>query len=178
MHLQINRFFALALAALLALAAFSATPQSALAQDNKLAEQYGVEVTQPEGWEKSSGNEKAVAVFTEPKTQSQFEVVPTKLMTADVSEVFFNTFHKTLTESTFERVGEPSTKELFGDKNAKETIYKFNHSGVTLKVHVVSFLRGTTAWLVVGYMEEKEEGNIKPLFDSMITNLKFSDKGE
>ena len=168
-----HRFLALVLAAMMA-TAFVTTATTVMAQDDKVtSEEYAVEVPKPAGWEQTSGNEKAVAVFTEPQTQSQIEIVPTKLMTPDVAEVFFNTFHKTLTESTFERIGEPEVKELYGDKTAKETIYRFTHSGVTLKVRVISFIRGTTAWLVVGYMQDKEEEKIKPQFDSVVKGLVF-----
>jgi len=168
MQKEVARIIALGIAA-----TFVFTAAVASAQDEKvISDEYGVEVSKPKGWEKSTGNEKAVAVFSEPKSQSQIEVVPAKLMTAEVAEVFFNTFHKTLTESSFEKVGETVPKDVKGIK-AQETTYKFTHSGVTLKVCVVSFTRDTTAWLVVGYMQDKEEAKIKPQFDALLDGMVF-----
>ncbi len=175
MRRHLVRSFAPALtAAFTLMALMTALSATAAAQDeNKITnEEHGVELQKPKGWEENSGNEKAVAVFIEPKSQSQIEIVPTRLMTADVAEVFFGTFHKTLTESTFEKIGETTDKEYGGNK-AQETTYRFTHSGVTLKVYVVSFIRDTTAWLVVGYMQDKEESKIKPQFEALINGMVF-----
>jgi len=146
---------------------------SAFAQDNIESKEYGVTLSKPSGWEQTTGNEKAVAVFTHSATQSQIEVVPTKLMTAEVADVFFDTFHKTLTESNFERVGD-TREEKIGDVTGKRTEYKFTHSGVVLKVHVFGFVKDNTSWLVVGYMQEAEEKNILPTFTTTVESMKFN----
>lgn len=151
-----------------------ATMHDAHAQgDNKVVNgDYKVEVSKPKDWEKSAGNDKAVAVFTDPSTQSQIEVVPTKLMTPDVAEVFFNTFDKTLTESGFAKDGEAKDATI-GAHKGKQSSFKFSHSGVNLRVHVFSFVRKSTAWIVVGYMQEESEAKIKKQFDWTIENMKF-----
>ncbi len=152
------------------------TPTAVHAQDGKAVANadYKVEVAKPKNWEQSTGNEKAVAIFTDPKTQSQIEVVPTKLMTPDVSDVFFETFHKTLTESNFNKDGETKQQKI-GDYEGKLTAYNFSHSGVTLRVHVFSFVRESTAWLVVGYMQDNVQKDIEPQFRWTIENMKFSE---
>lgn len=167
----------LALALVLALSAASMTltfaPAEVVAQDGVIKnDDYGVEITKPKDWETDAGNEKALTVFTHPGTQSQIEVVPTKLMTADVAEVFFNTFYKTLADSNFER--ENQKDDTIGTMTGKRTTYKFDHSGVTLKVHVFSFVRDTTAWLVVGYWQDSEAKTGEAAFKSTIESLKFS----
>lgn len=126
----------------------------ALAQDGKVTnEEFGVEIQKPKDWQSFAGNEKAVAVFQHPVTQSQIEIVPTKLMTPDVADVFFSTFHKTLTESSFEQ--EEQKKEKIGDYEGTTTTYKFTHAGVTLQVMVFQFVRESTAWIVVGYLQSQ-----------------------
>ena len=145
---------------------------AAVAQDKVTSEEHNVEISKPNGWEQTSGNEKAVAVFTHNATQSQIEIVPTKLMTKDVSDVFFNTFHKTLTESNFEQVGAPKD-ETKGGQAGKHTVYKFTHSGVELKVHVFGFTRETTSWLVVGYMQAAEETTIMDAFNKTLESMTF-----
>ncbi len=172
------RFQYLALACLAAfalttssLAAFEPTP--AAAQEETITDDdYGVEVKQPKNWEKATGNAKAVAIFTHTQTQSQIEIVPTKLMTPDVADVFFNTFHKTLVESGFAEKNK--SEEKVGDFNGKRTIYEFVHSGVTLSVHVFSFVNKSTAWIVVGYMQaEKDADTLLKDYEWAISNIKF-----
>jgi hypothetical protein len=174
MQQKISRALWLGAFALSLLTSAALLPSAALAQDEKVNNaEYSVEVTRPAGWEQSTGNEKAVAIFTDPKTQSQIEVVPTRLMTADVSDVFFSTFHKTLAESNFTQDGDPSQVKI-GEIDGKLTVYKFTHSGVTLRVHVFSFVRDTTAWLVVGYMQDTAQEQIEPLYRETIEKMKFT----
>jgi hypothetical protein len=176
MHRIIPRSLWLAALALaLSTTALSAwAPTTAQAQEEKVSNSdYNVEIVKPTGWEQSTGNEKAVAIFTDPKTQSQIEVVPTKLMTAEVSDVFFDTFHKTLTESNFNKDGETSQVKI-GEVDGKLTVYKFAHSGVNLQIHVFSFVRESTAWLVVGYMQDTVQKDIEPIYKSTIEKMKFT----
>jgi hypothetical protein len=143
---------------------------TASAQDI-INEEHGVTIQPPKDWEETRGNEKAVAVFTHPSTQSQIEVVPTKLMTADVADVFFSTFHKTLTESNF--TGSASEDKTYGTVSGKLYTYSFSHSGVNLEVRVFQFVKDTTAWLIVGYMQKEESADVLPAFEGTIEKLTF-----
>ncbi|MBA2663271.1 MAG: hypothetical protein H0U74_13370 [Bradymonadaceae bacterium] len=145
----------------------------AVAQDAKPIdnEEFGVTITPPAKWEVTQGNEKAVANFKHRGSQSQIEVVGTKLMAQDVSDVFFSTFHKTLTESNFEQVKQEEA--TIGSQKGTETTYKFTHSGVTLEVVIFQFLRESTAWLVVGYMQDVEKEKYVEDFKSVVKNMKF-----
>lgn len=133
--------------------------------------EFGVTVTPPAKWEVTQGNDKAVANFKHRGSQSQIEVVGTKLMTSDVADVFFKTFHKTLKESNFEETGQSET--TLGDHKGTQTSYKFTHSGVTLEVVIFQFLRDNTAWLVVGYMQDVDKDKYLPDFNSVVQNIKF-----
>ena len=134
---------------------------------------FGVKITPPAKWEVTQGNDKAIANFKHRGSQSQIEVVGTKLMTPDVADVFFKTFHKTLQESNFEE----SKKEddiAIGDLKGTQTQYKFTHSGVTLSVVIYQFLRENTAWLVVGYMQDVDKDKYMADFKSVVENIKFN----
>lgn len=150
-----------------------ATSSVAFAQDSKPVEneEFGVTITPPDKWEVTQGNDKAVANFKHRGSQSQIEVVGTKLMTPDVSDVFFKTFHKTLMESNFEEVKSEEV-EIAGTKGT-QTSYKFTHSGVTLEVVIFQFLKDSTAWLVVGYMQDVDKDKYIGDFKSVIENMKF-----
>ena len=144
----------------------------ASAQDDKVVnDEYKVEVFKPKEWQQSTGNEKAVAIFTHPVSQSQIEVVPTKLMTPDVANVFFSTFHKTLTESSFEQQSQAQDK--IGDYEGTKTTYKFTHASVTLQVVVFQFVRESTAWLVVGYMQQTDGDKVKEAYRWTIQKIDF-----
>lgn len=162
------RFFVVLLVAL----AFSAV---AFAQDAGPVEneEFGVTVTPPAGWEVGSSDDKAVANFKHRGSQSQIQVIGTKLMNAEVADVFFSTFHKTLTESNFEQVSEESN--TIGGLEGTEIRYEFTHSGVTLEVMVFEFLQDHTAWLVIGYMQDSERENHEDDFTSVIENLSFDE---
>lgn len=150
---------------------FSAT---AFAQDDAAPvenEEFGVTVTPPAKWEVTQGNDKAVANFKHRGSQSQIEVVGTKLMTSDVADVFFKTFHKTLKESNFEETG--TEDATIGDHKGEQTSYKFTHSGVTLEVVIFQFLRENTAWLVVGYMQDVDKDKYIKDFTSVVENIQF-----
>lgn len=144
---------------------------SAFAQEAVENEEFGVSVTPPAKWEVTQGNDKAVANFKHAGSQSQIEVVGTKLMTPDVADVFFKTFHKTLKESNFDETGTQDT--TVGDHKGKQTTYKFTHSGVTLEVVIFQFLRDNTAWLVVGYMQDVDKDKYIGDFTSVVQNIKF-----
>lgn len=146
---------------------------TAFAQENAPVEneEYGVTVTPPAKWEVTQGNDKAIANFKHSGSQSQIEVVGTKLMTPDVADVFFKTFHKTLKESNFDETGSEET--TIGDRKGTQTSYKFTHSGVTLEVVIFQFLRENTAWLVVGYMQDVDKDKYIGDFKSVVENIKF-----
>lgn len=146
---------------------------AAFAQDQKPVEneEFGVTVTPPAKWEVTQGNDKAVANFKHVGSQSQIEVVGTKLMTPDVADVFFKTFHKTLKESDFEET--KSEEVTIGDAKGTQTTYSFKHSGVTLEVIIFQFLRESTAWLVVGYMQDVDKEKYTADYKSVIETMKF-----
>lgn len=155
----------------LMLALTIATP--AMAQDAKPIEneEFGVTITPPAKWEVAQGNDKAVANFKQPDSQSQIEIVGTKLMTPDVADVFFKTFHKTLKESNFEQ--KEQAEATYGETKGTQTSYKFAHSGVTLEVTVFEFIKGNTAWLVVGYMQETDRDKYLADFKSVVEGMTF-----
>ncbi len=162
----------LLLVALLTTLSFSSI---ALAQDAKPIqnEEFGVTITPPAKWETVPGNDKAVANFKHAASQSQIEIVGTKLMTVDVADVFFKTFHKTLKESNFEEKGAQEAT-INGHKGTR-TSYKFTHSGVTLEVVIFQFIKGNNAWLVVGYMQESEKDKFAPDFEKVIETMTFKE---
>lgn len=168
--MHIARFVAITLLILL----FSAT---AVAQEDGVVEneEFGVTVTAPDAWEQQEGDEKAVANFRHPDTQSQIQVIGTQLMNAEVADVFFDTFHQTLEESDFE-VSEEDQISI-GDFEGKATTYEFTHSGVTLAVEVFEFLRDDTAWLAIGYMQDEEREEQRNDYLSVIESLQFTDDG-
>lgn len=137
-------------------------------------EEFGVTITPPAKWEVAQGNDKAVASFQHKGSQSQIEVVGTKLMTPDVADVFFKTFHKTLKESNFEQQTQETA--TIGGVEGQQTTYKFTHSGVTLNVVVFQFVRDSSAWLTVGYMQDAEAEKYMKDFTSVIENMKFSEE--
>ncbi len=155
------------------LLAFSIS-STAWAQDAEPIEnsEFGVTITPPAKWEVAQGNDKAVANFKHSGSQSQIEVVGTKLMTPDVADVFFKTFHKTLKESNFETQTESKDKTI-GTYKGKESSYKFAHSGVTLEVRIFQFIKGNTAWLVVGYMQDSDKEKYVKDFESVISTMTF-----
>lgn len=138
-------------------------------------EQFGVEISPPAKWEVAQGSDKSVANFKHNGSQSQIEVVGTKLMTEDVSDVFFDTFHKTLAESDFKKIDQSSA--TVGGHEGTKTTYEFKHSDVTLNVVVFEFLRDSTAWLVVGYMQDVEAEKYVSDFNAVIESMKFTEGG-
>jgi len=151
------------------------TAATAWAQDaNTITnEKFGVKITAPDKWEVAQGNDKAVANLKHRGSQSQIEVVGTELMTPDVADVFFKTFHKTLKESNFEEKA-AGTEATIGDHTGTQTSYTFKHSGVELEVVIFQFMRGNTAWLVVGYMQAKEKDKYLGDFQSVVKTMEFS----
>lgn len=153
--------------------ALSLVSTAAFAQDDNLVEneEFGVTITAPEAWEVASGNDKAVANFKHSESQSQIEVVGTKLMTPDVAEVFFKTFHKTLTESNFKQSAKEASTiaGIDGTKSA----YEFTHSGVKLEVSIFEFTKDSNAWLVVGYFQDSEKDKFAGDLTKVVEAMKF-----
>jgi hypothetical protein len=166
--MKLARFLSIALVMLL-------TASTVMAQEAQPVEneEFGVTITPPAKWEVTPGNDKAVASFKHKGSQSQIEVVGTKLMTPDVADVFFNTFHKTLTESNFEQSSQEETD--IGDLSGTQTVYKFTHSGVTLEVVIFQFVRESSAWLAVGYMQDSEKDEYIGDFQSVVENMAFKE---
>jgi hypothetical protein len=158
---------------ILMLFALFCTPLYAQDAQEVVNEDFGITVVPPAKWENTTqGNDKAVANFKHKGSQSQIEVVGTKLMTADVAEVFFNTFHQTLKDSSFVQ-DKQETKKYDSTGEGRRTTYTFTHSGVTLEVVVFEFTKGNTAWLVVGYMQEVDKDKYIGDYEKVLENLKF-----
>lgn len=136
-------------------------------------EKFNVSIAPPDGWDVDEASDKAIANFTHSGSQSQIEVIATDLMTSDVADVFFETFHKTLKDSDFEKKSESS--ETIADYSGTETTYQFTHSGVTLNVLVFEFTRDNTAWLVVGYFQDTETKDRREDYETVIENISFND---
>ncbi len=136
-------------------------------------EEFGVQIPPPDAWEVDADDDKAVANFKHPDSQSQIQVIGTQLMSEEVSDVFFGTFHDTLVESNFEEVG--SEDASFGDFEGKKTTYEFSHSGVTLEVTVFEFLRDDTAWLAIGYMQDEHADEHIADYEAVVENISFDD---
>lgn len=139
---------------------------TAYAQNTVTDEELGVSTTLPDTWTQVEGNERAVFNFKHEESHSQIEVIRTELMTADVADVFFETFHETLTGSDFTVSG--TEDKTYGEYAGTETIYEFTHSGVTLKVAVFQFVQETTAWLVVSYIQGDVFDSFSPAYQSVV----------
>ncbi len=123
----------------------------AWSQSTETNEEYGITATVPDDWDVADGNDRAVFNFLHAESHSQIEVIGTRLMTADVADVFFETFHETLEGSQFE-IFETEDKSI-GDFSGTETIYEFDSSGVRLKIAVFQFVNDTVAWITVTYIQ-------------------------
>lgn len=172
--MKLARFVSVTL--VLLLAASTAVAQDDGDTDPIENEEFGVTISPPSGWETTEGNDKAVASFKHEGSQSQIEVVGTKLMTSDVADVFFETFHKTLEESNFEKLEEEEV--TIGDREGLQTIYEFTHSGVTLEVVIFEFTVDDSAWLTVGYMQDTEREDYMEDFESVVENMEFEEGDE
>ena len=153
----------------LALLLISAT---AFAQEPVTDEEFGVSITVPASWQLVEDEDRAVFNLKH-EDHSQIEVIGNELMTADVGDVFFTHFHDTLQSSDFVQVGREDKQ--IGEFSGAETIYRFEHGGVTLKVTVFQFVRDTTAWIAVGYMEEGVYDAHATEFRSLVESLAFAE---
>ncbi|MFT5993144.1 MAG: hypothetical protein ACI82G_002145, partial [Bradymonadia bacterium] len=129
-----------------------ALPTTASAQEVVSDDALGVSATVPAGWARTEGNDRAVFSFSESETNSQIEVIGAELLTPDVADVFFDTFHETLASAEFLQRGRED--RTIGDVSGTETTYSFTHSSVTLKLAVFQFVRESNAYLVVAYVQE------------------------
>ena len=133
---------------------------------------FGVSVAVPNGWEVVVEDDRAVFNFRH-EDHSQIEVIGNELLTPDVADVFFTHFHDTLQSSDFMQVGREDKQ--IGEFSGTETIYRFEHTGVALKVSVFQFVRDTTAWLAVGYMQEEVFDAHATEFRGVISGLTFAE---
>ncbi len=147
------------------LASATAFAQAATLTNDEL----GATVTAPEGWTQFEANERVTFGFKHEESHSQIEVIAQPLMTADVADVFFNTFHTTLASSGFQQTGREDRS--YGTHSGAETIYSFSHSGVTLKVAVFQFVNQSTAWLVVTYIQGDVFDTYRPAYEATISGL-------
>ena len=134
-------------------------------------DEFGFTVTAPDAWEVDTDDDKSVASFKHPGSQSQIQVIGTQLMNAEVSDVFFDTFHTTLSEQNFEVAEEEET--TIGEIEGLFTTYEYTHNDVTLDVTVFEFLRDDTAWLAIGYMHDEQREEHQQDYESVVENLSF-----
>ncbi len=156
------------LAIALLFVALSAT--GAWAQQTLENSDLNVQVDMPAGWSVIEGNDRAVFNFKHDESHSQVEIIATELLTQDVADVFFDTFHETLTTSDFTQSGREEGK-AYGTHSGTETIYEFTHSGVTLKVVVYQFVTDATAWLVVAYVQADNFDEYMPTYAQVVASL-------
>lgn len=158
--------------AIAALAIVGLLAGPAFAQTELANEELGATVSMPDGWSEVEGNDRAAFNFKEEESHSQVEIIATPLMTPDVADVFFDTFHATLTSSEFTQTGRE--EKAYGDHSGLETIYSFSHSGVDLKVTVFQFVNDTTAWLVVSYVQADQFDAFAETFSTIVGSLAFA----
>lgn len=156
-------------ATLLAVTALTATFAHAQTQ---VSGANGVTVTRPAGWEDAQGNERGTFTFREPNSNSQIEVISTSLLTADVKDVFFNTFHDALKAANF--VQSKTGEKTYGNNAGVETIYAFDHSGAELTVAVFEFVSGNTAWLVVSYVGAESFDQMRGAYEEVASTLSLA----
>lgn len=153
-------------AALVALCASTALAQQTL-EDADL----NVQIDMPADWSVVEGNDRAVFNFKHEESHSQIEIIATELLTQDVADVFFETFHETLTTSDFTQSGREEGK-AYGTHSGTETIYEFTHSGVTLKIAVYQFVTESTAWLVVAYVQADNFDEYMSTYAQVVESLR------
>ncbi len=130
----------------------------------------GVSTVRPDTWEDVTGNDRATFTFRQPDTKSQIEVVSTALLTADVQDTFFSTFHDGLEEAGFSKIDQ--NDETLGAHQGVLTTYSFEHSGAELLVNVFQFMLGNDAWLVVSYAGKESAESVSTAFNEIVENLK------
>lgn len=134
-------------------------------------EEFHVSFTDPEGWDAAEGNDRAIFNVKHEASQSQIEVIATELMSGDVADVFYDTFHETLEQSQFTQ--ESTADRQIGAHTGKLTEYGFEYAGVSLKVVVFQFTHESTAFLVVGYIKADEYTTHRGSFDAAVGSLVF-----
>lgn len=159
----------LTLASVLGLSLLSGQASAAPVKNDDLK----VSIERPNGWSDADGNDRAVFMFKRDDGHSQLEVIATQLMTSDVAGVFFDTFHETLGASEFTRAGREEKK--IGNLTGTETVYGFAHAGVNMKVYVFQFVKDTSAYVVVSYMEADKADALIADYQAAISSLKFEE---
>jgi hypothetical protein len=146
---------------------------TAFAQDATVLrnDEFSVSFTMPEGWVQAEGNERAIFNVKHDESQSQIEVIATELMSPDVADVFYDTFHETLTLSSFSQ--EERSEATYGAHTGTLTKYRFEYAGVVLRVVAFQFTQESTAYLVVGYIKADEFETHRPAFEGAVSSLAF-----
>lgn len=142
---------------------------SIAAAQTQVSSQSGATAIRPANWEDAVGNDRGTFTFREPETNSQIEVISTSLLTADVKDVFFNTFHDGLIAAQFTQTSKED--QTFGEHEGVLTSYSFDHSGASLVVAVFEFMIGNNAWLVVAYSGEDSAERIRAPFEEVAASL-------
>lgn len=148
--------------------AATATASLGFAQ-TQVSSPNGATTIRPANWEDAVGNDRGTFTFREPETNAQIEVISTSLLTADVKDVFFNTFHDGLKAAGF--VQKSQDEKTFGTHAGQLTEYSFDHSGAALVVSVFEFMIGNNAWLVVAYSGDDSADRIRGPFEEVAGSL-------
>jgi hypothetical protein len=145
----------------------------AMAQERVMTNtEFGVSWQRPADWTVVEGNERAIFNIKHEDSQSQIEVIATQLMSSDVSGVFYDTFHETLQQSSFQLTA--SQEQEIGAHRGKLSQYRFEYAGVVLRVVVFEFTHESTAYLVVGYIKDDEFDTHYASFEDAVGSITFS----
>lgn len=150
----------------------TATASLAVAQ-TQVSSASGATTVRPANWEDAVGNDRGTFTFREPETNAQIEVISTSLLTADVKDVFFNTFHDGLKAAGF--VQKSQEDKSYGNHAGLLTEYNFDHSGAALIVSVFEFMIGNNAWLVVAYSGDDSADRIRAPFEEVAASLSIAE---
>jgi hypothetical protein len=139
----------------------TAPPQDPSAQgspkETVTHERLGISMTTPDGWNRLelTSNSRTVASFIHVQSQSLIEVVGTHLINRDVAKVFFGTFRDAIKSANFSEVMPPTAATL-GSVSGEQSEYTFEHTGITLRVVIFSFVRDDAAFMLIGYFRNEE----------------------
>ena len=157
-------FAALLLTAALAAPAFAQTPVTNA--------QFSAAVERPAGWVDAPGNDRAAFNFRHEESSSQIEVIATQLLTAEVAEIFFDTFHESLRSANFAQLAQADAS--VGERDGLQTTYGFEHAGISLNVTIFQFVIGNTAWVVVSYAQQDLADSFRNDFESVVSSLRLT----
>ncbi len=138
-------------------------------------ERLGISMSTPDGWNRLelTSNSRTVASFIHLPSQSLIEIVGAHLINKDVAKVFFGTFREALKSANFSEVMPPTSATL-GSVTGEQSEYTFEHTGITLRVVVFSFVRDDAAFMLIGYFKSDERDLHFEALRQLAGSLNFS----